>query len=456
MGKKKKNHPDLDEILQRPWCYYCERDFDDLKILINHQKAKHFKCDRCGRRLNTAGGLSVHMTQVHKESLSTIDNALANRASLDVEIFGMEGIPEDIVTAHNQRVIGQFAQAEAERRAATGNTPGGTNGVKKPKFESPSDLKKRLAEHKAKMAEEKAAGVDSGNVTPLGAGLDSQSPGLGQSPGPFQAGSPSFGQPPIQYGAPANSSYQSFPQAYNQQGPSFQQPQQPSPFAPPGVQQQQFPTNQPFAPPSQYQQSNGPSGPGYSPPNQYGAPPFQNGPSQFSNSPPQPFNAASSPIPYQQGQFQPPRIHSPQSQFSQQRPPASLSPAPGLPQRPAFGAPPVNAFQMQQMHQGQIPGPLSPPQTNTIPPKPSIGSPETIAGNPTSLDDLVSGAAQEADKAYAAAAGQVETKAEETQEEKRGKKEKDKNMRLVYSDNEVSPEEKMAHLPRYAFVPKRE
>lgn len=59
MGKKKKNHPDLDEILQRPWCYYCERDFDDLKILINHQKAKHFKCDRCGRRLNTAGGEST-------------------------------------------------------------------------------------------------------------------------------------------------------------------------------------------------------------------------------------------------------------------------------------------------------------------------------------------------------------------------------------------------------------
>ena len=46
----------MEEILARPWCYYCERDFDDLKILINHQKAKHFKCERCGRRLNTAGG----------------------------------------------------------------------------------------------------------------------------------------------------------------------------------------------------------------------------------------------------------------------------------------------------------------------------------------------------------------------------------------------------------------
>ena len=58
MGKKKRGHPDVEEILARPWCYYCERDFDDLKILTMHQKAKHFKCERCGRRLNTAGGKS--------------------------------------------------------------------------------------------------------------------------------------------------------------------------------------------------------------------------------------------------------------------------------------------------------------------------------------------------------------------------------------------------------------
>lgn len=56
MVKNKRKFPDIEETLARPWCYYCERDFDDLKILINHQKAKHFKCERCGRRLNTAGG----------------------------------------------------------------------------------------------------------------------------------------------------------------------------------------------------------------------------------------------------------------------------------------------------------------------------------------------------------------------------------------------------------------
>lgn len=97
-------------------------------------------------------GLSVHMTQVHKETLGTIENALPNRAGPDIEIFGMEGIPDDVRTSHEQRVIGQYAQAEAERRASTGNPTSGTaaGAIKKPKFESPSDLKKRLAEHKAK------------------------------------------------------------------------------------------------------------------------------------------------------------------------------------------------------------------------------------------------------------------------------------------------------------------
>lgn len=113
------------------------------------------------------------MSQVHKETLSAVDNALPNRSSLDIEIFGMEGVPEDVLQAHNQRVMTQYQQAEAERRAVTGNpasgAPGGGSQPKKPKFESPAELKKRLAEHKAKLAEQ-AAGGSSGDETPIGAG----------------------------------------------------------------------------------------------------------------------------------------------------------------------------------------------------------------------------------------------------------------------------------------------
>ena len=208
MGKKRA-HPSIEEVLGRPWCYYCERDFDDLKILINHQKAKHFKCERCGRRLNTAGGewpheakqgdsadqipgLSVHMSQVHKEQLSAVDNALANRAGLDIEIFGMEGIPDDILQAHNQRVLTTFHQAEADRLRASGDGPPGSansSQAKKPKIEDiKGSLKERLAAHKAKKEAEQAGG-SSGDVTPMGAGAAMHSPApavlqpaMGQSP----------------------------------------------------------------------------------------------------------------------------------------------------------------------------------------------------------------------------------------------------------------------------------
>ena len=71
------------------------------------------------------------------------------------------------------------------------------------------------------------------------------------------------------------------------------------------------------------------------------------------------------------------------------------------------------------------------------------------------VDDLISTAAADADKALAATESQTGPKAEEQPGEKKAKKEKEKEkaVKMVYSDNEVSPEEKMAKLPRYAFVP---
>ncbi|KPV76307.1 uncharacterized protein RHOBADRAFT_13203 [Rhodotorula graminis WP1] len=48
------------------WCWYCDRTFEDQRVLLSHQKAKHFRCPMCPRRLNTAGGLAVHLDQVHK------------------------------------------------------------------------------------------------------------------------------------------------------------------------------------------------------------------------------------------------------------------------------------------------------------------------------------------------------------------------------------------------------
>ena len=68
-------------------------------------------------------------------------------------------------------------------------------------------------------------------------------------------------------------------------------------------------------------------------------------------------------------------------------------------------------------------------------------------------DNAISGISNANDKVVrsAEAQGGVETK--QVEGEKKGKKDKDKNTRMIYSDNETSPEEKMATLPRYAFIP---
>jgi hypothetical protein len=125
-----------------------------------------------------SSGLSVHMNQVHKETLQCVENALPNRSGLDVEIFGMEGVPEDILQQHNQRIIQNFYQAQAERQKATGNPPRGHSGgqgpTKKIKYETPEEIKKRLAEHRAKLAAQKAAAAN--GVPPPAAPTDGQAP----------------------------------------------------------------------------------------------------------------------------------------------------------------------------------------------------------------------------------------------------------------------------------------
>ncbi|KAJ8627758.1 hypothetical protein MRB53_021065 [Persea americana] len=93
MGKKKKR-------AEKVWCYYCDREFDDEKILVQHQKAKHFKCHVCHKKLSTAGGMAIHVLQVHKESVTKVPNAKPDRESTEIEIFGMQGIPPEILAAH--------------------------------------------------------------------------------------------------------------------------------------------------------------------------------------------------------------------------------------------------------------------------------------------------------------------------------------------------------------------
>jgi hypothetical protein len=90
------------------------------------------------------------LNQVHKETLNQVENALPNRQGLEVEIFGMEGIPQDSLEQHRNRIIQNFYQAQEDRRIATGNPASGqAMPRKKIKMETTEEVLKRLAEFRA-------------------------------------------------------------------------------------------------------------------------------------------------------------------------------------------------------------------------------------------------------------------------------------------------------------------
>ncbi|KIL66960.1 hypothetical protein M378DRAFT_9664 [Amanita muscaria Koide BX008] len=171
MGKKKNKQ------LLRPWCWYCEREFEDEKVLMQHQKAKHFKCGMCPRRLNTAGGLAVHIQQVHKlepENLPRIENALPGRDGYEVEIFGMVGIPAPDVADYKRR-----KEIELGLSAGSISQPPQKKAKIENKVYSEEELKAQLQAHKALM------GVSSSPEKP-----------------PAPESSAVYGAPPQAYAAP--------------------------------------------------------------------------------------------------------------------------------------------------------------------------------------------------------------------------------------------------------------
>ncbi|KAJ5678846.1 hypothetical protein N7462_007090 [Penicillium macrosclerotiorum] len=304
------------------------------------------------------------MSQVHKEQLTEIENALPNRAGLDVEIFGMEGVPQDVLQSHQQRVAAQFQQAETERQAATA--------------------------HRAKRAEA-ATGESSGEGTPVGAGQSVSTP--------TSYVQPSVAAPVAVAAAPAPAPQYSYPPPYAG-----------APVAAP-YQQTASPGFQPFSP------IGGQPAPGAAP-----YPPTGYSPQPFPGQPSTPgYGATPPPFPQQQST----------STDSNTPPRAGSLPIPtGLPQRPAFGAPSVNAQQMQQMHMGHPLPAAAPGYSNG-------DVPAQHGQHNQSVDELISGAAKEAAA---------------TPTEKSAKKDKSKNVRMIYSDETTSPEEKMARLPRYVFA----
>ncbi|KAH8831136.1 hypothetical protein DL96DRAFT_1460507 [Flagelloscypha sp. PMI_526] len=162
-------------------------------VLMQHQKAKHFKCGMCPRRLNTAGGLAVHIQQVHKlepENLPRIDNALPGRDGYEVEIFGMVGIPAPDVADYKRR-------KEVELGLAAGSIT--QPPAKKQKVDhspiSQSDLKAQLEAHKALMGGQQPAVVSPDAMDTSTGGVISSAPQVFAVPLP-PPGAPPFPFPP--------------------------------------------------------------------------------------------------------------------------------------------------------------------------------------------------------------------------------------------------------------------
>eukprot|EP00039_Didymoeca_costata_P019023 m.335938 g.335938 ORF g.335938 m.335938 type:complete len:301 (-) comp17714_c0_seq1:114-1016(-) len=120
MGRKKK------KVDNTVFCWYCDRDFADEETCVQHQRAKHFKCPWCSKRLYTAPGLKIHAMQVHKEDITEVPNSLPGRESVDIEIFGMSGVPDDALQEWQARRGGSSKKLKTE---ATQPAPAPSNPV---------------------------------------------------------------------------------------------------------------------------------------------------------------------------------------------------------------------------------------------------------------------------------------------------------------------------------------
>ena len=92
MGRKKRGITIL-----KPFCYYCDKEFDNANILLQHQKNRHFACKNCSRKFSTAASMSSHVLTVHNLAVSKVPNAKAGRDAIGDNIYGMEGVPAEVI-----------------------------------------------------------------------------------------------------------------------------------------------------------------------------------------------------------------------------------------------------------------------------------------------------------------------------------------------------------------------
>ena len=65
MGRKKRS---LEFV--KPFCYFCEKTFNNEITLHQHQKSKHFTCPTCHKKFPNTSNLVTHMSKSHTNTIS--------------------------------------------------------------------------------------------------------------------------------------------------------------------------------------------------------------------------------------------------------------------------------------------------------------------------------------------------------------------------------------------------
>ncbi|WWC95584.1 hypothetical protein V866_002449 [Kwoniella sp. B9012] len=178
MGKKKRTQV----FVLKPWCWYCEREFEDDKGEFRTQMAKLTTCSPAAASKVQA----FQMSAVPKETEygrwfdgSHLTNTLPGRDGYDIEIFGMEGVPENAVAEWKSRKEAEAGTAALQAAAAALRPRQSYNVIPE------ADLRAALEQHKKLMA----ARNNPAPVVPF--------PPFGAAPPPFPAGPPPGFRPPF-------------------------------------------------------------------------------------------------------------------------------------------------------------------------------------------------------------------------------------------------------------------
>ena len=139
MGRKKRT-----VIALKPFCYYCDKEFNNEIVLHQHQKARHFNCHHCRKRFSTAPALDTHILQVHKEKLSRVPNAKAGRDLFDISIYGMDGVPIELINMK----LSEKVELKKKKTNKDNNRPEDYEEEEGEKLERKRNLKKKKKEEK--------------------------------------------------------------------------------------------------------------------------------------------------------------------------------------------------------------------------------------------------------------------------------------------------------------------